>query len=115
MLHKRETTEDTESFLKENGKKFSQDCITAMKLMYGGVKLNGDTCKQLYGIHDRRLRECRQARPDIVKSAWKKDSNGKRLYVEYWIEIMTPTKAKAIEDGQKILDAMNKATQLQLL
>lgn len=115
MIHEKETTEDTESFLKENGKKFGQDCVTAMKLMYSGVKLNGDTCKQIYGIHDRRLRECRQARPDIVKSAWKKDSNGKRLYVEYWIEIMTPTKAKAIEDGQKILDAMNKVTQLQLL
>ena len=107
MLHEKESSPDTESFLKENGKKFSQDCITAMKLMYGGVKLNGDTCKQLYGIHDRRLRECRQARPDVVKSAWKKDSNGKRLYVEYWIDVpISPTKQRAIEEGQKILDAM---------
>ena len=114
MLHERETTEETESFLKQNGKKFSQDCITAMKLMYSGVKLNGDTCKQLYGFHDRRLRECRQARPDVVKSAWKTDSKGKRLYVEFWIEIMTPTKAKAIEDGQRILDAMEKIKQGEL-
>lgn len=108
MIHERENNEETESFLKENGKKFSQDCVTALKLMYSGVKLNGNTCKQLYGFHDRRLRECREARPGVVKSAWVKDSTGKRLYVEYWIEPpITPTKAAAIADGQRILDLMN--------
>ena len=112
MLHERETTEETESFLKQNGKKFSQDCVTAMKLMYSGVKLNGDTCKQLYGFHDRRLRECRQARPDIVKSAWKTDSNGKRLYVEFWITPpISQTKQQAIEEGQKILDQMQEKSK----
>lgn len=86
MLHERENNTDTEDFLKSNGKKFSDHCIIAMKLMYQGVKLNGDTCKQLYGFHDRRLRDCRAARPDIVKSEWKKNEKGERMYVEYWIE-----------------------------
>lgn len=86
MLHEIENNSDTESFLKENGKKFSQDCITAMKLMYGGVKLNGDTCKHLYGFSDRRLRECYSARPDIVRKKWiREPGSGKRLYVEYYI------------------------------
>lgn len=114
MLHQRENNQDSEDFLKSNGKKFSQDCVTAMKLMYSGVKLNGDTCKQLYGFSDRRLRECFTARPDVVKKAWKKDSKGKRLYVEYWISPpQSLTKERAIAEGQKILDAMNNK-QIQL-
>lgn len=86
LLHEIENNQDTESFLKQNGKKFSDDCIKAMQLMYKGERLNGDTCKELYGIHDRRLRDCFAGRPDIVKKEWKKDASGKRLYVEYWIE-----------------------------
>lgn len=105
MLHERENNQDTESFLKENGKKFSQDCITAMKLMYQGIKLNGETCKQLYGFHDRRLRECRDARPGIVKSAWKRDAAGKRLYVEFWIDTpLPPTKQEAVRWATEFLD-----------
>lgn len=87
MIHEFENNDDTQSFLKENGQKFVGDCLIAMKLMYQGVRLNGDTCKELYGIHDRRLRNCRDARPDIVKSEWKRNANGKRLYVEFWIDV----------------------------
>lgn len=114
MLHQHENNLETTSFLKENGKIFGQDCITALKLMYQGVKLNGNTCKQLYGFHDRRLREVRNARPDIVRSAWKKDLSGKRLYVEFWIEKpITPTKAAAIAIGESILKQMNEKGLIQ--
>ena len=93
MVHEKENNQDTESFLKSNGDKFKGDCLTAMKLMYQGVRLNGDTCKELYGFSDRRLRNCIAARPDIVKKQWVLDGNGKRKYVEYWIEkIKPPTK-----------------------
>ena len=98
MLHQYENNPDTESFLKENGKKFSQDCIIAMKLMYEGVRLNGDTCKQLFGIHDRRLRECREARPDIVKSEWKRNAQGKRICVEFWIEKIAPPTKQSVQE-----------------
>ncbi len=91
MIHEHENNQDTESFLKSNGQKFKGDCVTAMKLMYQGVRLNGDTCKQLYGFHDRRLRNCHEARPDIVKKQWVLDGNGKRKYVEYWIDIPKQT------------------------
>ena len=98
ILHEHENNQDTESFLKSNGKKFQGDCVTAMKLMYGGVRLNGDTCKQLYGFHDRRLRNCFEARPDIVKKQWVLDGNGRRKYVEYWIEkIKPPTKQEVLQ------------------
>ncbi len=106
LLQDRENNYDTESFLKQNGKKFSQDCITAMKLMYQGIRLNGETCKQLYGIHDRRLRNCREGRPDIVRSEWKRDASGKRLYVEFWIDIQIPSKTAVIKKAAKIIDIM---------
>lgn len=97
MLHEIENNSDTESFLKQNGKKFSQDCVTAMKLMYQGIRLNGETCKHLYGFHDRRLRNCREGRPDIVKSEWKRNEKGERLFVEFWIDPRRPiTKGKLI-------------------
>jgi hypothetical protein len=85
-----------------------------MKLMYNGVRLNGETCKHLYGISDRRLRDCIAARPDIVKKEWVIGKDGKRKIVEYFIPpIITPTKAKAIAEGQKILDMMNKPDAVQ--
>jgi hypothetical protein len=117
MLHERENNQETETFLKESGKKFSQDCVTAMKLMYQGIRLNGETCKELYGLHDRRLRDCRQGRPDMVKSAWKKDVNGKRLYVEYWIDVPTPpSKHEVIQRATKVIELLkNTGKQLSLL
>jgi len=116
MLHEIENNPDTESFLKENGKKFSQDCVTAMKLMYQGIKLNGETCKELYGLHDRRLRDCRQGRPDVVKSAWKRDAAGKRLYVEFWIDVpLPPSKKESIEWANNLLEKMkNEGKQQEL-
>jgi len=98
MLHEIENNPDTQSFLKENGKKFSRDCVMAMKLMYGGVRLNGDTCKELYGFHDRRLRDCIAGRPDIVKRAWKKNADGNRLCVEYWIDVPKPPTKQSVQE-----------------
>lgn len=105
MLHERESTQETETFLKENGKKFSQDCVTAMKLMYQGIRLNGDTCKHLYGISDRRLRDCIAGRPDVVRKEWVVGQDGKRKVVEYFIPpIITPSKAKSIAWATEFLN-----------
>ena len=109
MLHQRENNQDTETFLKSNGKKFQGDCVTAMKLMYEGVRLNGDTCKQLYNLHDRRLRNCYEARPDIVKREWKLNHKGKRMYVEYFILIPPkPTKTSVIENHKAKVISIGK-------
>jgi hypothetical protein len=62
----------------------------------------------LYGFSDRRLRECFTARPDVVKKAWKTDSKGKRLYVEYWISPPPNlTKKKEIEWATEFLEKQN--------
>lgn len=116
MLHKRETSPETESFLKENDIKFKGDCLTVIKLLYSGLRLNGHDLVKKYGMDSRRLRNVIAARPDIVCKEWKLNKNGKRMYVEYFIKpILLPTKRQAIEEGQRILDTMNKATQLALL
>lgn len=95
ILHQNENNHDTESFLKSNGKKFQGDCLTAMRLMFSGVKLTSQDCWEKYKIHDRRLRNCREARPDIVKSRWVLKDNGSRSHVEYWIEqFKPPTKSE---------------------
>lgn len=116
MLHERENNEDTESFLKQNGDKFSRDCIRAMQLMYLGERLNGETCKSLHKIHDRRLRECFAARPDVVKKAWKRDANGKRLYMEYWIDCpKQETKTEVIKNANKTIEMLkNVGKQVSL-
>jgi len=116
MLHERESSEETESFLKENGKKFSNDCIKAMKLMYQGVRLNAETCKALYGLHDRRLRDCHAERPSVVKKEWKRDADGKRLYVEYFVNvILPPSKTELIIKATKTIETLKSIGQQQAL
>jgi len=112
LLHSVENSEETQSFLKENGKKFSNDCIRAMQLMYKGVRLNGDTCKELYNFSDRRLRDCIAGRPDIVRKDWKRDGNGKRLYVEYWIEPIKPKTKTEVNEWWLNYLTNDKPTQL---
>lgn len=108
MTHERENREDLELHLKQNGKKFSQQCVILMQEMYKGRKLNAMIVEREYNFNSRRLRDCRECRPDIVKSCWVTDANGKTKYVQYWIDRpISPTKAKAIEEGQRILDAMS--------
>ena len=97
MIHSKENNQDTESFLKSNGKKFQGDCLTVMKLLYSGLRLNAQLLVEKYHLHDRRLRNCREARPDIVKSGWVHDANGKRLYVEYWVDVPKPVTKKELQ------------------
>lgn len=107
MLHQRESNEETESFLQENKVKFTGDCLTVLKLLYSGKRLSGEMLVREYGIHDRRLRDVYAARPDLVCKEWKRNESGKRLYVEYFATIVMPSKRKAIEIGQSLLDKMN--------
>lgn len=108
MLHQFENREDLELHLKQNGKKFGEQCVELMKAMYKGRKLNSMIVEREFLYNSRRLRDCREGRPDIVKSCWVTDADGKTKYVQYWIDIPpSPTKQRAIAEGQKILDAMN--------
>ena len=94
LVHQHENNPDTQEFLKSNGEKFQGDCLTAMRLMFSGIRLTSQDCWVKYGINDRRLRDCHNARPDTVKKEWKLNEQGKRMYVEYFIEkFQPPTKA----------------------
>ena len=107
MLHEFENDKETESFLIEKNIKFSGDCLAIFKMLYKGLKLSGYDVVSKYGMDSRRLREIYTARPDIVRKEWVKDEKGKRKFVQYYIPpIITPTKAAAIEMGEKILQQM---------
>jgi hypothetical protein len=107
MIHEFENNEETESFLRENNVKFSGDCLTLLKMLYSGIRLSGYDVVSKYGMDSRRLREMFTARPDIVRKEWVKNKEGKRQYVQYYIiRPMTPTKAAAIEMGERILKQM---------
>jgi hypothetical protein len=98
ILHEHENNQDTESFLKSNGKKFQGDCLTVMKLLYSGKRLSGHELQVTYGLHDRRLRDCYNARPDVVKREWVLNDAGKRMYVEYFINVpKPPTKEEVVQ------------------
>lgn len=109
LVHLRENSPELESFLNEHRVKFHGHCLLALKLMYSGVRLTDAKAISEYGISGRRLRELYNELPNVVKKAWVKDANGKRKYVEYFVEQpITPTKAKAIEWATGFLDKFNK-------
>ncbi len=104
MLHEKENNPDTEEFLKANGEKFQGDCLTAMRLMFSGIRMTSQDCWVKYGIHDRRLRNCHKERPDMVKKQWVMKANGTRSHVEYWIEkFKKPTKAEILSGWNELV------------
>lgn len=106
LLHERESRDDLELHLKQNGKKFSDQCVTLMREMYKGRKLTHAIAYEEFRCDTRRLRDCRQHRPDIVRSRWETDKDGKTKYMIFWIEVIHPTKKAAIEVGEQILQQM---------
>lgn len=115
LLHEKENNEWSENFLKSNGEKFKADCVKVLKLLYTGIRLTGKQVNDTTGMADggRRLREIYAARKDCKKGIRMKKEGGLEG-VEYWLEIpLPPTKAKAIAEGQKILDMMNKPNAVQ--
>ena len=113
LIHEKENSPELESFLLENAVKFNGHALMALKLMYSGIKLTDADAISKYGFSGRRLRELHAEFPNKVKKSWVLDDRGKRKYVQYYIEIQCPTKARAIEQGQKILDMMNNSLPVQ--
>lgn len=94
LLHEKENNQETESFLKDNGEKFNNHCVEVLKLLYRGLKLSSRELETQYNMDGRRLRDIYAARKDC-KREWKRDENGKRLYVQYYLNIpKPPTKTK---------------------
>jgi len=115
LLHDRENREDLDLHLKQNGKKFNAQCVKLMEEMYKGRKLTSAIIFDEWRYDSRRLRDCRQHRPDIVKSRWEVDKDGKTKYMLYWIEIIHPSKKASIEWATELLEKMkNEGKQQEL-
>jgi len=93
ILHQKENNEFSESFLKENGQKFSNQCIQVLRLLYKGMKLTAKQTNDILNIADggRRLRDLFAFRSDVKKQV--RYTNGKKEGVEYFLDIpKQPTK-----------------------
>jgi hypothetical protein len=90
ILHQHENNELSESFLKDNGKKFEGDCVKVLRLLYKGMKLTAKNVNDILDMADggRRLRDIFAARKDCHKRV--RLTNGKKEGVEYWLEIPQP-------------------------
>ena len=108
MLHEMERGEESQQHLNENADKFNGDCRRVMALLHCGVKLSAYSIVQDYEISDRRLRDCYKAWPNVVKKRWvKNQANGKKNYVEYYIEPpLSKTKAASIAWANDFLERM---------
>lgn len=98
QIHDQENNEESAQHLKENRKKFSQQCLKLMELLNQGKRLTVANAIG-YGIMSlpRRVLDCRENGLKI-EDQWVKDTKGKRLYKEYFITITTrPTKKAVIE------------------
>lgn len=95
-IHEFESSDDTETFLNEKREDFKSDALFLLHLLYRGHRLNGRQV-EMWGVNSRRLRELFVSHKE-VKREWKKDENGKRIVMEYWLEIpKIPTKEEVLE------------------
>lgn len=115
ILHQHENQKDLEEFLKENGEKFQGDCLTVMRLLFAGHRLSAKDVVKKYDMSDRRLRDCHEARPDIVKREWVLKENGKRDYVVYFIEqFKPPTKGQLQKWFSEFQEQKGEAKLIQM-
>lgn len=98
ILHNRENNEVSEMFLKENGKKFGNQALMVLRLLYKGMRLTAKQTNDILGIADggRRLRDIYANRKDCNRQV--RITNGKLEGMEYYLNIPKyPTKEKTIE------------------
>lgn len=118
LIHDRENNEISEMFLKSNGDKFTNDCITVLKILYSvpGKRYTGKEICDMTGqaAGDRRLRDIKAARTDCMKAP-RRRKDGRLEGMEYWLDIpMPPSKKEAVAWATEFLEKQ-KATQLALL
>ncbi len=114
FIHLKENSPELQSFLDENSVKFNGDALIVLRLLYSGIRLTAMDLVSKYSIADRRLRDLHAEFPNTVKKAWVKDLNGKRKYVEYFVERpITKTKQDAIDWATNLLDNMKNGGYTQ--
>lgn len=105
LVHQRENNEDTETFLQENIGKHENACMFLLKKMMAGERLSARTVMMKYGVQDRRLRDLEIS--GKCEKSWKLNSEGKRLYVEYFVSIPKPlSKLEVGERAEKVISML---------
>lgn len=108
LIHQRETSDNTESFLQENIDKFEIDAVFLYKLMLKGERLTAKTVVQKYGKESRRLRDLFIS--GKCEKEWVLNEKGKRLYVEYFVSLPhLPTKSEVIANAERAIENLKKA------
>lgn len=111
ILHQRENNEVSENHLKDNGKKFQKHCVELLRLMYKGYRLNARQVERDFNYDGRRLRDIFQHRSEC-KRDWKKDKDGKNLFMEYWLDIPgLPTKRELIKKADKAIETIKSVAK----
>src|SRR5689334_5880392 len=104
-IHSRENNDASEDFLNENYDKFSKQCVFVLKLLKSGERLSVPKALGL-GIMSlpRRIMDLKVNGIEI-KDEWIKDTNGKRIMKEWFIELpKEPTKESAQEFWNNYLE-----------
>ena len=102
IIHERENNSLSEDFLKANGKKFGDDCVKVLKLLYTGKRYTAKEINDTLDMADggRRLREIFANRTDVKKQKRYNDKE-QLIGMEYWLEIPTPPTKKQIVEKWK--------------
>lgn len=101
-IHQRENNAESEQHLSENRHKFSEQCLLVLRLLNSGLRLTVVNAIG-YGIGSlpRRLLDLKEHGVTNIKDEWVRNSDGKRLYKEWFIpDLRPPTKEKVIEKAK---------------
>lgn len=116
--HLQENNHESQKHLEENAQKFSDQCLKVLELLNQGKRLTVASAIG-YGIMSlpRRILDLRGRNGiESIKDNWVKDTNGKRLYKEWWIEITKrPTKKETIQNAIKNSNGKSIWVQPELL
>ncbi len=106
MTHERENNGFSQEFLNEHLEKFNGDNKIVMQLLFSGKRLTARELEKEYDIDGRRLRDCIEARPDLVKREPRMTEDGKKTkWVEYFIPpFKPPTKKELTKYYQQQID-----------
>lgn len=108
-IHELENNAESERHLKENAKKFSQQCLKVLELLYQGKKLTTMNAPS-YGILSlpRRIKDLRDYnKVHIIEEEWIRDANGKKIVKQWFINFRTQ-KAKKEDVVKEWRERMKK-------
>jgi hypothetical protein len=117
-IHDRENNEESEEHLKENHKKFSQQCLKVLELLRQGKRLTTMNAPS-HGILSlpRRIKDLRDYHGVHIDEQWLLDNDGKQTIKEWFINKKTdrPTKKELTDWGKRYIEHLGgplKQTEL---